>query len=88
MEDIGLRTGMTAEEVTDPVLKARRASVTMDILKSEKSIEEHTELLERFKLIRWRRGIPKITWLEKVFRRAWERLPEFREMLEHEKETI
>ena len=88
LEDIGLTTGMTAEEVTDLVLKARRAGVTMDMLKSEKSIEEHTELLERFKLIRWGRGIPKITWLEKVFRRAWERLPEFREISEHEKETI
>ena len=61
LEDLGLITGMTDEGVTDPVLKARRADVITDMLESEKSIEEHTELLERFKLIRWRRGIPKIT---------------------------
>ena len=61
LEDLRLITGMTDEGVTDPVLRARRAGVITDMLESEKSIEEHTELLERFKLIRWRRGIPKIT---------------------------
>ena len=70
LEAMRLITGMTDEEVTGLVPKARRACVIMDILESEKSIEERTELLERFKLIRWRRRIPKITWLEKVFRRA------------------
>ena len=58
LEDLRLITGMTDEGVTDLVLRARRAGVITDMLESEKSIEEHTELLERFKLIRWRRGIP------------------------------
>ncbi len=52
LEDMGLITGMTDEEVTALVLKARRAGVTTDMLESEKSIEKHTKLLERFKLIR------------------------------------